>query len=124
MPSAMWRVCAAHRLLTARDLGLACCGLKTPGFLKLWLALQQLSQHIGDVVPQPEPKSQTGARSVERAMRASHGTAGWACKAADHEADLQALSSARRSRHQSCVGQSGLPRVPMCEKGLSLWSRF
>ena len=74
LPSARWRVCAAHRLLRARELDLASCGLESPGFLKLWLALQQLSQQIIDAVPQPAHSSHSGSRSVERAMAASHGT--------------------------------------------------
>ena len=83
LPSARWRVCAAHRLLRARELDLARCGLKTHGLLKLWLALQRLSQQIIDAIPPPARSSRLGTRSVERAMGASHGTTGLACKAAE-----------------------------------------
>ena len=54
-----------------------------PMFMKLSAHLQQLSRHIGDIVPLPAHTSQSGARSVERALGASHGTIGLACKAAE-----------------------------------------
>ena len=54
-------------------------------------ALQQLSQHIDGVIPQPAHKSQSATRSAERAMAASHGTTRWACKATSDAADLVRL---------------------------------
>ena len=51
-------------------------------------------------------------------MRASHGTAGWACKAASQEADLPRLRSARRSLHPRSSEQSERPVFPVCKKGL------
>ena len=117
MPSAMWRICAAHQLPTARELDLARCGLMTPRILKLWHALQQLPQQIINAVPQPADTSRSGSRSVGRALGASYGASGWACKAADHEADLQALSSARLSRHRSFRGPGGCHVFPYVKKG-------
>ena len=61
LPWARWRVCAAHQLLRARELDLARCGLKTHGLLKLSHALQRLSQHIEDHVPQPAHTSQSAS---------------------------------------------------------------
>ena len=116
MPSAMWRICAAHQLPTARELDLARCGLMTPRILKLWHALQQLPQQIINAVPQPADTSRWGSRSVERALGASYGATGWACKAEDHEADLQALSSARRSRRRSLSGSGGCHVFPYVKK--------
>ena len=72
--------------------------------LKLRAALQQLSQQIIDLVTQPAHKSHSAARSVDRAMRASHGATGWVCKAPGHAADLARLRSARRSLHREIVG--------------------
>jgi hypothetical protein len=72
--------------------------------MKLSDDVQQLSQHIGDVVPQPAHTSQIKARSEERAMRASHGATGWACKATSDEADLVRLRSAGRTFHPEIVG--------------------
>ena len=72
--------------------------------MKLTDDLQRLPQHIGDVFPQPAYKGQLVAQSVERAVGASQGTAGWACKAASQEADLARLRSARRSLHREIVG--------------------
>ena len=66
--------------------------------------LEQLLQHIGDVVPQPEHISQSNASSVEQAMGASHGATGWTCKAAGHAADLVRRWSARRAVHRDLVG--------------------
>ena len=66
--------------------------------------LWQLSQHIGDTVPQPAHTSQIKARSVERAMGASHGITGWACQAAGDAAHLARLWSARRAVHRDLVG--------------------
>ena len=81
-------------------------------------ALQQLSRHIGDDVPQPAHKSQSGAWSVKRAIGASHGAAGWTCKAAGHAADLERLRSARRSLHRELVGAVQDKFFNLCLKGL------
>ena len=62
-------------------------------------------QHIIDVVPQPAHSSQSVARSVERAVGASHGTAGWACKAATQEADLPRL----RAPDEASIARSSEP---------------
>ena len=72
--------------------------------MKLTDDLQWLSHHIVDGIPQPAHISQSGARSVERVMRASHGTAGWVCKAVSQEADLTRLTRARRGLHREIVG--------------------
>ena len=88
MTSVTSQVYAAHRLLTSWELDLECSGRWVPMIMKLPHHLQHLSQHIGDAVPQPAHISQIKARSVERAMRASHGAAGWACKAEGPAADL------------------------------------
>ena len=87
-------------------------------FLKLRDDLQQLSQHIDDVVPQPAHTSQIRARSVERAMRASHGATGWACKAAGDAADLVRLPGARRAVHRDLVGAVQDKFFNLCLKGL------
>jgi hypothetical protein len=63
--------------------------------------LQQLLQHIDNGVPQPAHTIQIAARSVERAVGASHGTTGWACKAPGRAADLQRLQFVSRSPHTS-----------------------
>jgi hypothetical protein len=76
------RNCAAHRLPIALVLDLDSSGSEQCMFMMLSAHLQQLSLHVDDVVPQPAHISQIKARSVERAMRASHGTTGWACQAA------------------------------------------
>ena len=80
--------------------------------------LQQLMQQIGDVVPQPAHSSQSVARSVERAVGASHGTAGWACKAATQEADLPRLQRARRASIARFVGAVQGRSRNLCLKGL------
>ena len=98
------RVCAAHHLPTALVLDLDSSGSETPMFMMLSDHLLQLSQHIGDVVPQPAHTSQIKARSVERAAGVSQGTTGWLCKAAGDAAHLARLPSARRSLHREIVG--------------------
>ena len=95
MPSAEWRICSAHCLLTAYELDLGCSRLETPRYLKL----RQLLQHIIDVVPQPAHKSQSVARSVKRAMGASHYASGWARNVAGQMSDLVRLRSSRRGLH-------------------------
>ena len=112
------RVCAAHRLPTALVLDLDSSGSEAPMFMKLTDALQRLMQQVEDAVPQPEHKSQMGARSVVQAMRASHGTAGWACKAVSDEADLVRRTSARRGRHRELVGAVQAKSRNLCVKGL------
>ena len=77
--------------------------------MKLTDHLQQLSQQIIDVVPQPASTSQMVERLVERAVGASHGTTGWACKALGQAADLVRLHRARRGRHREIVGAVQLP---------------
>ena len=52
------RVRAAHRLLTAQLLVLDGSGSETPMFMKLSDHLLWLSQHNGNVVPQPAHSSQ------------------------------------------------------------------
>ena len=91
MATLIGRVCAAYRLLIAQELGLSRSGLKTPRYLKITAAFQQLLQHIGDVVPQPAHSNQSGSWSVEQAMAAGHGAAGDACKAPGQAADLARL---------------------------------
>ena len=73
--------------------------------LKLSNDLQQLSQHIGDVVPQPAHTSQSAAQSAERAMAVSNGATQWACKATSDTADLARLWSARGGLHREVVGK-------------------
>ena len=105
MPCVGGRFHAAHRLPTARELELGSSGLRVPRFMRLTHHLWQLSQHIGNVVPQPAHTSQSRPLgSADRAMRASYGTTGWACKAPDHAADLARRWSARRSLHRDLVG--------------------
>ena len=58
------------------------------------------------------------AVSVERAMGASHGTTGWVCKAASHEADLVRLPGARRAVHRDLVGAVQDKFFNLCLKGL------
>ena len=98
------RVCAAHMFPTARERESCTSVLEDLMFLRPRDDLQQLSQHIGNVVPQPAHISQIKARSVERAMRASHGTTGWACQAAGDAAHLARLWSARGGVHREIVG--------------------
>ena len=104
MTSVTSQVSTAHRLLTSWELDLECSGRRGPMIMKLPHHLQQLSQHIGDAVPQPAHISQIKARSVERAMRASHGATGWACQAAGDAAHLARLWSARGGVHREIVG--------------------
>ena len=54
---------------------------------------------------------------------ASHGTAGWTCKAACHAADLERLRSARRSLHRELVGAVQAKFFNLCLKGLKKNSR-
>ena len=98
------RVCEAHSLPKVQVLDQDSSGSETPMFMKLSAPLQQLYRHIGDVVPQPAHTSQTGARSVERAMGASHRTTGWDCKVSGQAADLVRLLSARRTLHREILG--------------------
>ena len=91
MASLIGRVCAAYRLQTAQELGLGSSGLKTPRYMKITAAFQQLLQLIGDLVPQPAHSNHSGSLSVEQAMAAGHGAAGGACKAPGQAADLARL---------------------------------
>ena len=52
------QVCAAYRLLVAWELDRDGSGLNVPMFLKPTDHLEQLSQHLGDVIPQPAHISQ------------------------------------------------------------------
>ena len=83
MSSVCQWICATHRLPIAQERDLDGNGLEAPMFMKHTDALQRLMQQVEDAVPQPEHKSQMGARSVVRAMGASHGTIELACKAAE-----------------------------------------
>ena len=65
------RNCAAHRLPIALVLDLESSGSEKCMFMMLSAHLQQLSQHVDNVVPQPEHSSQFDARPVDR--RAHHG---------------------------------------------------
>ena len=112
------QVCAAHRLPSAPELDMDSSGHEPPVLMKLSHHLLWLSHHIGDDVPQPAHKSQSGARSVERAVGASHGTTGWACKAATQEADLPRLQRARRGLHREIVGAVQGRSRNLCLKGL------
>ena len=98
------RVCAAHMLEIAREHEPRTSALGDLMFLRPRDDLQQLSQHIEDDVPFPAHKSQSVARSFERAMGASHGATEWACNAAGEEADLVGLRSARRGLRRSFLG--------------------
>ena len=100
MASLIGRLCAAYRSQIIQELGLGSSRLETPRYLKITAAFQQLSHHIGDLVPQPAHSNQSGSWSVEQAMAASHGAAGDACKASGQASNLVRLQSARR----------GLPR--------------
>ena len=62
------RNCAVHRLPIALVLDLDSSGSETTVFMKPSDDLQQLLQHIGDVVPQPANTSQIKARSSEQAV--------------------------------------------------------
>ena len=110
MSSLIGRVCAAYRLQTAQELGLGSSGLKTPRYLKIIAAFQQLSHHIGDLVPQPAHRKQSGSSSVEGAMGAGYGATGAACKAPGQATNLVRLQSARR----------GLPRDRRSSPGCRL----
>ena len=68
------RVCAAHMLEIAREHEPCTSALGDLMFLRPRDDLQQLSQHIDYDVPLPAHKSQSAARSFERAVTASHGT--------------------------------------------------
>ena len=61
------RVCAAHMLEIAREHEPCTSALGDLMFLRPRDDLQQLSQYIGDVIPQPAHTSQIKARSVVRA---------------------------------------------------------
>jgi hypothetical protein len=112
------RVCAAHRLPTVLVLDLDSSGSEPPMLMKLSSHLQQLSQHIIDVVPQPAHNSQSVARSVERAIAASHATTRWACKATGDAADLVRLPGARGADHREIVGAVQGKFGNQCLKGL------
>ena len=91
MASLIGRVCAAYRLQIAPELELSGSRPKTPEYLRLRLAFEELSQLIGALVPQPAHSNQSGSWSVEQAMAAGHGAAGGACKAPGQGADLARL---------------------------------
>ena len=112
------RICAAHLLLTAQEHKPSSSEVKEPMLLMPRDDLQQLSQHIDHDVPQPAHTSQLAARSVERAMRASHGAARWACKVSGHGADLVRLPGARRAFHRDLVGAVQDKFFNLCLKGL------
>ena len=112
------RICAAHRSQTAREHEPSSSRLINTMFLMPRDDLQQLSQHIDHDVPQPAHTSQLAARSVERAMRASHGAARWACKVSGHGADLVRLPGARRAVHRDLVGAVQDKFFNLCLKGL------
>ena len=98
------RDCAAHMLPIAWEHEPRASNLGDLMFLRPRDDLEQPSQYIDDVVPQPAHTSQIKARSIERAMGASHSATGWACKAADDAAHLVRLRSARRSVCRHRVG--------------------
>ena len=118
MPWVGGRVHASHRLPTSWDIDLERSVLKAPVFMKVPHHVWQLWQHVEDVVPQPAHKSQSAARSVERAMAASHGTTCWACKATRDAADLVRLQGARRAVHRDLVGAVQDKFFNLCLKGL------
>ena len=120
MPLVGGRVHASHRLPTSWDIDLERSVLKAPVFMKVPHHVRQLWQHVEDVVPQPAHKSQSAARSVERAMAASHGTTRWACKATRDAADLVRLLGARRAVHRDLVGAVQDKFFNLCPKGLTL----
>ena len=82
MEAGSGRICAAYRLPTAHEFDFCASELKMLRYLKLWLAPQRLLHQISDAVAQPAQSSRFDLWSVERAVGASHGTTGWACKAA------------------------------------------
>ena len=102
---------------TAREFDPASSGLEKLRYLQLRLLLGRLLQHVGHVVPHPAHINQSGSSSVERAMGASHGATGGACKAAGHAADLVRLRSARRGRHRRSSEQSLGQVCNWCAKG-------
>ena len=91
------RNCATHRLPIALVLDLDSSGSEKCMFMKLSAHLQQLSQHMEDIVPQPAHNSQIKAQSVERAVAASHGATLRACKATDDAAHLVHETARQRS---------------------------
>ena len=120
--SAMWCVCAAHWLPTARELDLARCWLETPGFLLLRLAFQQLLQHIDDIVLQPAYSRQSSSLSVERAVGAGNGATRGAWKAPGQAADLARLQSARRGLPRDRRGRPWGAVVNVSVKRLTGWA--
>ena len=120
MPWVGGRVHASHRLPTSWDIDLERSVLKAPVFMKVPHHVRQLWRHVEDGVPQPAHKSQSAARSVERAMAASHDATLRACKATDDAAHLVRLWSARRSLHREGRRQVRYSRVNLCLKGLRL----
>ena len=110
MASLIGLVCAAYRSQIVQELGLGSSRLETPRYLKITAAFQQLSHHIGDLVPQPADSDQSGSSSVQQAMAAGHGAAGGACKAAGQAADL-ARALVEASRDSSFL-ISEFPRFP------------
>ena len=118
MTSIVGRVCAAYRLLAARALGPASCGLEMPGLLKLTLAFSDSCSTFIDLGRQPAHSSHSVSRSVERAVGASHGTTGGACKAVGEEADLVRLESRRRSKHRRSSEEGPIDDFKLCAKGL------
>ena len=117
MTSIIGRVCAAYRLLTARALDPVSCGTETPGFLKLRLAFRGFGSTSIDLGRQPAHSSHSVSRSVERAVGASHGTTGWACKAVVEEADLVRLVSLRRSQHRRSSEEGPIDDFKLCATG-------
>ena len=59
------RNCATHRLPIALVLDLESSGSEKCMFMMLSAHLQQLSQQVDDIVPQPAHTSQINVRSVE-----------------------------------------------------------
>ena len=112
------RVCAAHMLEIAREHEPRTSALGDLMFLRPRDDLQQLSQHIGDVIPQPAHTSQIKARSVERAMGASYSATGWTCKAVGDAAHLASLWSARGGVHREIVGAVQGHFINLDAKGL------
>ena len=68
------RKCATHRLPIALALDLDSSGSEKCMFMKISAHLQQLSQHVDDIVPQPAHNSQIKARSVEGAVAGEVGS--------------------------------------------------
>ena len=102
-----------HRLPTAQDVEHDGSGPKATMSLKPRPLLVGLEQHSTALVPIPAGSRQLVSRSVQRAMGASHRTAGWACKAPGQAADLVRLRSARRGLHRRSSGQVQDP-FPNC----------